>query len=35
MLDVVAGAALGSAFGTILWFTILNRLADPEDLTTR
>lgn len=32
LLDVVAGAAIGTAFGTVLWFVALNRLADPDDV---
>ena len=28
VLDVVAGFALGAIYGTVLWFTILNRYAD-------
>jgi undecaprenyl-diphosphatase len=31
LLDVVAGAAIGTAFGTVLWFLVLNRLAEPDD----
>jgi undecaprenyl-diphosphatase len=30
ILDVVAGAAMGTIFATILWFTILNRWVEPE-----
>jgi len=30
LLDVVAGAALGTLFATILWFTILNRWVEPD-----
>jgi membrane-associated phospholipid phosphatase len=30
LLDVVAGAALGIAFATILWFAILNRFVHPD-----
>ena len=30
LLDVVAGAAIGSAFGTVLWFLVLNRLAERD-----
>ena len=30
LLDVVAGAALGTMFATALWFFILNRFADEE-----
>jgi undecaprenyl-diphosphatase len=30
VLDVVAGAALGTLFATILWFTILNRWVEPD-----
>ncbi|MDH3680636.1 MAG: phosphatase PAP2 family protein [Acidimicrobiia bacterium] len=30
VLDVVAGAALGTAFATILWLTVLNRLVSQE-----
>ncbi len=29
-LDVVAGAAMGTAFAAILWFAFLNRHVDPE-----
>lgn len=29
-LDVVAGAALGSAFAMVLWYFFLNRYADPR-----
>lgn len=29
-LDVVAGAAMGTAFAVILWFTFLNRYVDPR-----
>ena len=29
-LDVVAGAALGTMFATVLWFSFLNRFADEE-----
>ncbi len=32
LLDVVAGGAIGTAFGTLLWFLVLNRLADPDDV---
>jgi len=28
-LDVVAGAAMGTAFAALLWFVFLNRLVDP------
>ena len=28
-LDVVAGAAMGTAFAAVLWFVFLNRLVDP------
>lgn len=28
-LDVVAGAALGTMFATVLWFALLNRVVDP------
>ncbi len=28
VLDVVAGAAIGTAFGTVLWFVVLNRLVE-------
>lgn len=31
VLDVVAGAAMGTLFATILWFTILNRWVEPDD----
>lgn len=30
LLDVVAGAALGTMFATVLWFFFLNRFADEE-----
>lgn len=30
LLDVVAGAAMGTLFATILWFTVLNRFVDPD-----
>ncbi len=29
VLDVVAGAAMGTLFATILWFTVLNRFVEP------
>lgn len=32
LLDVVAGAAIGTAFGTVLWFLVLNRLAHSDDV---
>ena len=28
LLDVVAGAAIGTAFGTVVWFVVLNRLVE-------
>ncbi|MFW2335215.1 phosphatase PAP2 family protein [Ilumatobacter sp.] len=31
VLDVVAGAALGTLFATVLWFTILNRWVEPDE----
>ncbi len=33
VLDVVAGAAMGTLFATILWFTILNRFVEPDPET--
>jgi undecaprenyl-diphosphatase len=30
VLDVVAGAAMGTLFATVLWFTVLNRFVEPE-----
>ena len=30
VLDVVAGAALGTAFATVLWYVFMNRYADPD-----
>lgn len=30
VLDVVAGAAMGTAFATVLWFFFLNKFAHPE-----
>ena len=30
LLDVVAGAAMGTMFATILWFVFLNRFAHPD-----
>jgi len=30
VLDVVAGAAMGTLFATILWFTVLNRFVEPD-----
>ena len=32
LLDVVAGAAIGTAFGTVLWFLVLNRPAHSDDI---
>ncbi len=31
VLDVIAGAAIGTAFGTVLWLTVLNRLAEADE----
>lgn len=30
LLDVIAGAATGTAFATILWFLVLNRFVEPD-----
>lgn len=30
VLDVVAGAAMGTLFATVLWFTVLNRFVEPD-----
>lgn len=30
LLDVVAGAALGTAFATVLWYLFMNRYASPD-----
>ena len=30
VLDVVAGAALGTMFASVLWFVFLNRFVDPD-----
>jgi membrane-associated phospholipid phosphatase len=30
LLDVVAGAAMGTAFATVLWFFFLNKFAHPD-----
>ncbi|MGI9594613.1 MAG: phosphatase PAP2 family protein [Acidimicrobiales bacterium] len=35
ILDVVAGAATGTAFAMVLWFTFLNRFARPDGPETR
>ena len=32
LLDVVAGAAIGTAIGTMLWFRVLNRPAHSDDI---
>ena len=30
-LDVLAGAAMGTAFATVLWFLFVNRVVDPVE----